>query len=201
MNRELFARVLERVRKAGPLSAEHSSLDGILMRAWSSQRSVVPKDSPPPTRGRARNPKVNCQGTKGGNETHRSYTDPGSPLATKTSKTAAIPAYTGRVITGNRHGLVINTRLTQFSRNAEHEAAMGVLAELPGDRRNTSGEANAYDTADFVEHCRAPKATPHIAQNTSGRMIRIDEHTARYPGYAASQIARKLSQAVLGVAQ
>jgi hypothetical protein len=34
-------------------------------------------------------------------------------------------------------------------------------------------------------------ATPHVAQNTSGRRSRIDRRTVRHPGYLASQRARK----------
>jgi hypothetical protein len=38
---------------------------------------------------------------------------------------------------------------------------------------------------------RQLNATPHVAQNTSGRRSRIDRRTVRHPGYLASQRARK----------
>ena len=94
--RELFERVLDRAREAGLLSAEHFSVDGTLVRAWASQRSVIPKDGP--------------------------------------SKTAAVPAYMGHVLTENRNGLVVDSRLTQAGGSAEREAAPDMLGELRGAR-------------------------------------------------------------------
>ena len=38
---------------------------------------------------------------------------------------------------------------------------------------------------------RRLNATPHVAQNISGRSSRIDRRTVRHPGYLASQRARK----------
>lgn len=200
--RELFERVLDRAREADLLSAEHFSVDGTLVRAWASQRSVVPKDGPPPpTSGSPRNPEVNFKGQKRSNDTHQSYTDPDSRLATKSSKTAAVPAYMGHVLTENRSGLVVDARLTQAGGSAEREAALEMLAELPGERRKTVGADKAYDTNDFVERCRQLNVTPHIAQNTTNRASRIDERTTRHPGYALSQIARKLIETVFGDAK
>ena len=100
--------------------------------------------------GSARNPEVNFKGTKRSNDTHQSYTDPDSRLATKSSKTAAIPAYMGHVLTENRNGLVVDSRLTRAGGNAEREAALQMLAELPGEQRKSVGADKAYDTADFV---------------------------------------------------
>ena len=92
--RELFDRVLEQARRRGLLSSEHFSVDGTLIRAWASQRSFVPKDGPPPpSSGSQRNPEVNFRGQKRSNDTHQSTTDPDCRLATKSSKTAAVPAY------------------------------------------------------------------------------------------------------------
>ena len=98
--RELFERVLDRAREAGLLSAESFSVDGRLVRAWASHRSVIPKDGPPsPTSGSARNPEANFKGTKRRNDTHQSYTDPDARLATKSSKTAAVAVYMGHGLT------------------------------------------------------------------------------------------------------
>lgn len=200
--RELFERVLEQAREAGLLSAEHFSVDGTLVRAWASQRSVVPKDGPPPpTSGSARNPEVNFKGTKRSNDTHQSYTDPDSRLATKSSKTAAVPAYMGHVLTENRNGLVVDSRLTQAGGSAEREAALDMLGALRGEAHKTVGADKAYDTSDFVARCRALNVTPHVAQNTTNRASRIDARTTRHAGYALSQIARKLIETVFGDAK
>jgi transposase len=200
--RELFDRVLEQARVQGLLSSEHFSVDGTLIRAWASQRSFVPKDGPPPpSSGSPRNPEVNFKGQKRSNDTHRSTTDPDSRLATKSSKTAAVPAYMGHVLTENRSGLVVDARLTEANGTAEREAALAMLGDLPGATRKTVGADKAYDTADFVAGCRELNVTAHVAQNVKNRASRIDERTTRHPGYGLSQIARKLIETVFGDAK
>lgn len=197
--RELFTRVLEQAQAEGLLSSEHFSVDGTLIRAWASYKSFVPKDgAPPPSGGSRSNPEVDFKGQKRTNDTHESKTDPDSQLYTKSSKAGAIPCYMGHVLTENRNGLVVDTRLTQANGTAEREAAIEMLAELPGEARKTVGADKAYDTESFVENCREINVTPHVAQNTSGRSSRIDRRTTRHPGYELSQYARKLIETVFG---
>jgi transposase len=200
--RELFSRVLDQAKGKGLLSSEHFSVDGTLIRAWASHKSFVPKDgAPPPSAGSRGNPEVDFKGQKRTNDTHQSKTDPDAMLATKSSKAGAIPAYMGHVLTENRNGLVIDTRLTQANGTAEREAAIEMLAELPGEARKTVGADKSYDTEDFVECCRDLKVTPHVAQNTSRRSSRIDQRTTRHAGYRISQFARKLIETVFGDAK
>jgi transposase len=200
--RELFEQVLDQAKTKGLLSSEHFSVDGTLIRAWASHKSFVPKDgTPPPSSGPRSNPEMDFKGQKRTNETHQSKTDPDSKLATKSSKVGAIPAYMGHVLTENRNGLVVDTRLTQANGTAEREAAIEMLADLPGEARKTVGADKAYDTESFVAECRAINVTPHVAQNTSGRASRIDERTTRHPGYRLSQFARKLIETVFGDAK
>jgi len=200
--RELFSRVLDQAKAKGLLSSEHFSVDGTLIRAWASHKSFVPKDgAPPPSSGSRSNPEVDFKGQKRTNDTHQSKTDPDAKLATKSSKAGAIPAYMGHVLTENRNGLVVDTRLTQANGTAEREAAIEMLAELPGEARKTVGADKAYDTESFVEGCRDIHVTPHVAQNTSGRSSRIDRRTTRHTGYQISQFARKLIETVFGDAK
>ncbi len=200
--RELFSRVLDQAKAKGLLSSEHFSVDGTLIRAWASHKSFVPKDgAPPPSSGSRSNPEVDFKGQKRTNDTHQSKTDPDAKLATKSSKAGAIPAYMGHVLTENRNGLVVDTRLTQANGTAEREAAIEMLAELPGEARKTVGADKAYDSEAFVESCRELNVTPHVAQNTSGRSSRIDARTTRHTGYQISQFARKLIETVFGDAK
>jgi len=200
--RELFERVLEQAKAKGLLSAEHFSVDGTLIRAWASHKSFVPKDgAPPPSSGSRGNPEVDFKGQKRTNDTHESKTDPDAKLATKSSKAGAIPAYLGHVLTENRNGLVVDTRLTEANGTAEREAALEMLAELPGEARKTVGADKAYDTESFVQGCREINVTPHVAQNTSSRSSRIDERTTRHKGYGLSQFCRKLIETVFGDAK
>lgn len=197
--RELFERVLDQARAKRLLSSEHFSVDGTLIRAWASHKSFVPKDGPPPpSSGPRSNPEVDFRGQKRTRDTHESKSDPDALLFRKSKQEGSVPCYMGHALTENRNGLVLDTRLTQATGTAEREAALQMLAELPGAARKTLGADKNYDTEDFVRRCRELNVTPHVAQNTSDRRSRIDQRTTRHPGYALSQYARKLIETVFG---
>jgi IS5 family transposase len=144
---------------------------------------------------------VDYKGAKRTNDTHASTTDPDARLYTKSAKAGAIPCYMGHVLMENRNALVCDERLTHATGTAEREAALEMLADLPGERGKSVGADKAYDTADFVAHCRAIGVTPHVAQNTTHRASAIDERTTRHPGYALSQVIRKLIETIFGDAK
>jgi len=195
----LFEEVLAQARAKGLLSAEHFSVDGTLVRAWASQKSFVPKDGPPPpASGSNSNPEVNFRGQPRTNDTHESRTDPDSQLYRKSKNAEALPYFMGHALMENRNGLVVDHRLTRATGTAEREAAIEMLVAQPGATRKTVGADKGYDTADFVANCRAIGVTPHVAQNTKNRASAIDERTARHPGYAVSQIVRKLIETIFG---
>jgi len=178
----LFEEVLAQARAKGLLSAEHFSVDGTLVRAWASQKSVVPKDGPPPpSSGAQSNPEVNFRGQQRTNDTHESRTDPDSRLYRKSKNAEALPYYMGHALMENRNGLVVDQRLTRATGKAEREVAIAMLAAQPGATRKTVGADKGYDTADFVADCRAIGVTPHVAQNTKNRASAIDERTTRIP--------------------
>ena len=64
-------------------------------------------------------------------------------------------------------------------------------------RRITLGADKAYDVTDFLDALRGLAVTPHIAVDShvtktgKRRKTRIDQHTTRHHGYAASQRLRK----------
>ncbi len=207
--RGLFGQVMQQARQAHLLSDEHFSVDGTLIRAWASHKSFVPKDGPPPpSSGSRNNPEVDFKGKKRSNQTHASTTDPDAKLFAKSNKQESLPAYLGHVLMENRSKLAVDTRLTQASGTAEHEAALEMLAELPGEQRKTVGADKNFDTRDFVTGCRERKVTPHVAQNAyeydtktgkrARRKSRIDARTTRHPGYAASQTIRKMIETLFG---
>jgi transposase len=207
--RILFGRVMQQADDAKLLSSEHFSVDGTLIRAWASIKSFVPKDAPPPDKGGSKsNPDVDFKRQKRSNATHASSTDPDAQLFTKSKKAEALPSYMGHVLMDNRSGLAIDTRLTRAIGNAEREAALDMLAALPGEYRKTVGADKAFDTEDFVSGCRALNVTPHVAQNTyeydtktgkrAKRESRIDARTTRHEGYRVSQVIRKLIETLFG---
>jgi transposase len=198
----LFDGVVAQARAQGLLSSEHFSVDGTLVRAWASLKSFAPKDGPPPpASGSKSNPEINFKGAKRSNETHESRTDPDSRIYRKSKNTEAILCYMGHVLMENRNGLVTDARLTQATGTAEREAALEMLSDLPGEGRKSVGADKAYDTADFVADCRAIGLTAHVAQNTTHRASAIDARTTRHPGYAVSQVIRKLIETIFGDAK
>ncbi len=73
-----------------------------------------------------------------------------------------------------------------------------MVAALPGVSRVTVGGDKGYDTANFVGGLRQIGATPHIAQNVSGRASAVDARTTRHEGYDVSQRKRKLVEEIFG---
>lgn len=205
----LFAGVMQQAEEAKLLSAEHFSVDGTLIRAWASLKSFVPKDGPPPDKtGSKSNPEVDFKRQKRSNATHASSTDPDAQLFTKSKKAQALPCFMGHVLMDNRSKLAVDTRLTKASGTAEREAALAMLAAVPGEQRKTVGADKGYATEGFVNGCRAIKVTPHVAQNTyaydtkTGKRVqresRIDGRTTRHDGYRISQVTRKLIETLFG---
>jgi transposase len=193
---ELFNSTVEKARTKGLLSGEHFSVDGTLIQAWASQKSVRRKDGSDDHR-----PPEDWRGDKRSNETHESRSDPESRLYRKSNAAPALPSYLGHVLTDNQHGLVVNVRASRSDGFAEREVAATMLAEAAGasGKRITVGADKAYDTRGFVQACRDAGVTPHVAQNTArvGGSA-IDGRTTRHPGYAISQRKRKCIEQCFG---
>jgi len=189
-----FDAVTRQAEAAGLLSDEHFTVDGSLLQAWASHKSVRPIDEEPPTSGGS-NAVVDFRGQRRRNDTHRSTTDPDARLARKGDGQAAILAYTAHVLLDNRHGLVRNVCATHATGTAEAEAAVLLVAATvrPG---STVGADKGYDQHPFVTPLRARGITPHVAAKQSSGAI--DGRTTRHAGYAVSQRKRKLVEQVFG---
>ena len=192
---ELFNATVEMADKRGLLSGEHFSVDGTLIQAWASHKSVRRKDGSDDDR-----PPEDWHGERRSNETHESKTDPDSRLYRKSDVAPALPSYLGHVLTDNRHGLVVNVQASLADGKAEREVAAQLLGGVaqPG-KRVTVGADKAYDTKGFVQACRDIDVTPHVAQNikrTGGSAI--DGRTTRHVGYDISQRKRKCIEQCFG---
>jgi transposase len=191
---ELFACVVEQARALRLLSDEHFTVDGTLIEAWASHKSFRPKQG-----GDEGKPSGGFRGEKRRNDTHQSTSDPEAKLYRKSRGQESRLAYLGHVMMDNRHGLAVDTALSQAHGRAEREAALEMASRLPGDRRRvTLGADKAYDTREFVAGLREWSVTPHVAQNNRGRRSRIDDRTTRHEGYRHSQKKRKLVEQVFG---
>jgi transposase len=174
------------------LSAEHFSVDGTLIKAWASMKSFRRKDGQDQDGGPGRNGERDFHNDKRSNETHASTTDPDARLYKKSKGSEAKLGFLGHLLMENRHGLVVDARLTHATGTAEREAALDMLGDLPAGFRITVGADKAYDTQDFVADARDLGVTPHVAQNiTPQRGSNIDGRTTRHPGYRVSQVIRK----------
>jgi transposase len=184
--------VLNLPRVKALLSDEHFSVDGTLIQAWASMKSFRRKDGndEPPAPGR--NGERNFRKEKRSNETHALTTDPDARLARKSNGDGAKLAFTGHLLMENRNALVVDACLTRASGTAEPEAALAMLAALPGGGHKTVGADKNYDTAAFVASSRAAGVTPHVVQNINAhRGSNIDGRTTRHVGHRLSQVVRK----------
>lgn len=189
---QFFAAVRDEAQRRRLLSSDHFTVDGTLLDAWASMKSVQPRDGSggPPASG-GKNPSVDFHGQRRTNETHASTTDPEARLARKGDGQPAKLAFAGHILMENRNGLIADVLITEANGRAEREAALQMLDRLERSGRITLGADKGYDTTDFVAACREREVTPHVAQHTTNRRSRIDVRVTRHPGYALSQRVRK----------
>jgi len=195
-----FDQVLARARERELLSDDHFTVDGTLIEAWAGQKSFKQKESAPPSPppDDPGHPSIDFRGERRTNATHASTTDPEARLYKKAKGQEAKLSYLGHVLMENRHGLVVDTRVTQATGTAEREAALTMAEAIPGQQRVTLGADKNDDTHDCVRELRQLRVTPHVAQNTAGRSSAIDGRTTRHPGDAISQRKRKCVEELFG---
>ena len=82
---KFLAAVLAQPKVKKLLSSDHFSVDGTLIEAWASMKSVKPKDGSgePSAQGGGRNAEADFHGQKRLNDTHASTTDPDARLYRK----------------------------------------------------------------------------------------------------------------------
>ena len=198
---KFLAAVLARPEVNKLLSTDHFSVDGTLVEAWASLKSVKPKEGSgePPARGGGRNAEVDFHGQRRSNETHGSTSDPDARLYRKGDGKETRLCFIGHGLMENRNGLLVETCLTVADGHAERTAALHMIeprADQP--RAITLGADKAYDAEDFVNELRAMRVRPHVAQNAGRRRSAIDGRTTRHAGYAVSQRIRKRIEEAFG---
>jgi len=202
--RHFLAGIVDRAKTARLISTEHFTVDGTLIEAWASLKSFRPRDEAPgdrPPPDDPGNPTVNFHGEPRTNQTHASTTDPEARLMRKGAGKEAKLVFAGHALTENRHGLVVDVRVTEATGTAEPEAALAMVdaQQETGMPIATVAGDKAYDRATFVDELRERGVTPHVAQNiTAHRGSNVDGRTTRHPGYAVSQRKRKLVEQVFG---
>jgi transposase len=193
-----LAAVMNQPRVRRLLSNEHFSVDGTLVEAFASMKSVKPKAADDGDGGSGspqasgRNPDTDFRGDRRSNATHASTTDPEARLYRKGPGKEARLSFMGHALMENRSGLIVNACLTVADGHAERIAALAMI-EQQADRPAaiTLGADRGYDAEDFVNELRSMNVTPHVARNDTRRRSAIDGRTTRHPGYAISQRIRK----------
>jgi transposase len=208
--REFLSALMGLPKVTSLLSSDHFSVDGTLIEAFASMKSLRPKDGSGEPPGPGRNSERNFHQEKRSNETHASTTDPDARLYRKAEGRESRLCFMGHVLMENRNGLAVEARLTQATGTAEREAALAMLdqrghrSDTKTRRRITLGADKAYDVIDFVASLRERKVTPHIAvQGTVSKLGKvrktgIDGRTLRHIGYAISQRCRKRIEEIFG---
>lgn len=199
--RRFFDSILVIAEWADLISDEHFSVDGSLLRAWASHKSLAARDGSdePPGPDQGRNPEVDFRGKKRSNTTHVSRTDPMALLATKTPGVAYL-SYTTHALSENRNGLVVDVHTSRATGTAEREAALTMLTrsvERGGkDHTPTIAADRGYDVADFIAQVQQRKILPHVAAKTQDSAV--PESVKQTEGYAVSLRRRKMIEEAFG---
>lgn len=199
--RRFLLQLVEEARRQDLISSDHFSVDGTLLEAWASLKSLHSRegdDEGPPEGGR--NPSVDYHGQRRTNATHVSATDAEARLARKSYNQAARLCFAGHVLMEHRSGLAVDVEVTQAVGVTEWEAAVEMLDRLPGNGRKSVAGDRGYDNRAFVRACRERRVTPHVAQfpTTRNRKSAIDARTTRHAGYRRSQRWRKRVEEIFG---
>ncbi len=165
-----FERHVEMLRREGLVSSDHLSVDGSLLNAWASHKSLVSKDdldddgtppSPPPG---GRNAWVDFKGKKRSNATHVSATDPEARLASK--GVGAKLSHELNVVMENRNGLPVAFTIAAPTGTSERDQAKLLMQTLvaKGYAPKTLGADRKYsDGDDLVLACCDMGIIPHFA--------------------------------------
>ncbi len=125
VSQQLLRAVLVEAQEKQLLSAEHFSVDGMLIQAWAAARSFQPRSDPP----------APGQGSGAGGEVLlldkvASKTGPDARLYKKASAAKSVPSYQGHALMENRNGLVVAARAGCAGTADERAAALAMLNEV-----------------------------------------------------------------------
>jgi transposase len=194
--RLFFERHLEFLREQQLLSSEHLSVDGSLLSAWASHKSLIERrdldenGKPPPSPSGGRNGWVDFKGTKRSNDTHVSATDPEARLASK--GTGAKLCHEIHVVAENRNNFAVAMTVTPPTGTSEREAAAALIAKecAAGRKPSTVGADRKYaEGDDLVVKLADLDVVPHFAvrddrPNAFARIFHDDS------GYSVSMMKR-----------
>jgi transposase len=197
--KEFFAGAIRQAQEQRLLSDEHFTVDGTLIEAWASFKSLKRKDGTPPKSGSDGTGMVDFRGEKRSNKTHQSSTDPEAKLMKKGDSQPAKLSFGAHALMENRSGLLIDVVITD-STLYEPYAAEPLLDRRRQARQkmNTLGADKGYFNKGFVSKLRSRNIAPHIARIEGRSAPGLDARTTRHEGYAISQRKRKRIEEIFG---
>lgn len=198
--RRFFNAVLAQAKAEGLLSTEHFTVDGTLIEALASLKSLKRRDddSPRPAGGDGTGMR-NWKGERRSNATHVSATDPQAKLMRKGNGQPAKLSYGAHALMDHRHGLCTELEVTDATL-PEHRIADRQLGRT-GKRRwkiKTVGGDKGYCVSAFIARCRRRGIAPHIARIDGRKTPGLDGRTTRHRSYAISQRKRKRVEEIFG---
>ena len=152
---KVFQLVVKEAQARDWMSDEHLTVEGTLREACASLKSFQKIDEAEKEKSKTGDddpghPSVDFQGEQRSNQTPQSTTDAEARLARKGAGQDAKLSYRGHVLMENRNGRVADAEGLPAHCTAEREAALDMVANLPGDQPVTVGADKNYDTQDFV---------------------------------------------------
>jgi len=199
-----FEQHLAFLRDDGLVSSEHLSVDGSLLAAWASHKSLVKKSdldsdgNPPPAGPGGRNGWVDFKGQKRSNDTHVSASDPDAKLASK--GVGAKLCHELNILTENRNHLVVNFTVNSPSGTSEREAARAMVSEeiAKGRQPKTLGADKKYSDGDQLTEAMVNLGVePHFAVRDD-RPKALARLFLGEPNYSISQRCRMRIEEVFG---
>src|SRR5689334_9296719 len=196
---EFFAEVVGLLRQRKLLSEEHFSVDGTLIDAWASLKSLQPKDEGDqgPKDG---NGWGDFSGQKRSNVTHASKSDPEAKLLKKGAGKEASSVLRAMRSWRTATAFQVSFELTPSVGVTESQMALEQLKHLQqaGFCPTSVGADKGYHNGPFVAGCRAEGIKPHVATIEGRKVAGLDGGTTGSPGYQISQTIRKRAEQIFG---
>ncbi len=198
-------------------SVDHFSVDGTLIEAWASMKSVRPKDEstddddPKPEGNKSdSNHWTDWRGAKRSNKTHESKTDPQARLMRKGPGKPAILSHSMHVLMENRNGLVMDIEVEEANGTAERQCAKRMIKRVRKRhwlKPKTLAADKGYDDGAFLHDLEKDwNIKPHVSIKgdkvvslgqaaDARRLAQSRQNTA---GYQSSQRCRKRAEEIFG---
>jgi transposase len=187
VSQKFFERVVEQARAAQLLDDEHFTVDGSLIEAWAS-RSSFEKKKDPPQRG------TGARGRKMFRDTHESKSDPEARMYHKSRWTPGRPSYLGHVVTEDKHGLIVQSCVTEAIKRAEREAGLAMMSQMARPDQPVSLAADtSYQERKFIEGLRGLGVIPLVAEYRESKNWPnwLLPSEREHPRYATAQKRRR----------